>query len=112
MLETLPPDPVIILVRGPRQYGKSTRLELELQQTLREHGRGSAYFFNGDDLEDDEDLEARILALIPMFRPDAGVKRLFVDEISAVPNWERALKRVADRGELRDVLVVTTGTRP
>jgi len=39
------------------------------------------------------------------------VKRLFVDEISAVPRWERALKRLADRGELRQVLVVTTGSK-
>lgn len=46
-----------------------------------------------------------------MFRPDARLKRLFIDEISAVPKWERALKRLADRGELRHVLVVTTGSR-
>ncbi|GMR23766.1 MAG: hypothetical protein BMS9Abin37_2230 [Acidobacteriota bacterium] len=28
-----------------------------------------------------------------------------------MPRWERALKRIADRGELRHVLVVTTGSR-
>jgi len=110
-LDELPSKPGVILVRGPRQYGKSTWLELELRDTLEEHGRGSAYFLNGDDIADGDELESRILELVPVFNPDARVKRIFIDEISAVPRWERALKRVADRGDLRDVLVVTTGSR-
>lgn len=110
-LDDLPAQPGIILIRGPRQYGKSTWLELQLRRTLQDYGPGSAYFLNGDDLEDHEELEARLLALLPLFKPRAGVKRLFIDEISAVPNWARALKRVADRGEIRDVLIVTTGSK-
>jgi len=43
--------------------------------------------------------------------PKAAVQRLFIDEVSAVPNWERALKRIADRGQLRNVLVITTGSK-
>jgi len=39
------------------------------------------------------------------------VRRLFIDEITAVDHWERALKLLVDRGELRRVLVVTTGFR-
>src|SRR5207249_9932670 len=42
---------------------------------------------------------------------DAPVRRLFIDEITAVDDWESGLKRVLDRGELRRVLVVTTGSR-
>jgi len=110
-LDELPVEPGIILIRGPRQYGKSTWLELELRETLEEYGGGSAYFLNGDDIADDDELEERIVAIVPLFNPGARVKRLFIDEISAVPRWERALKRIADRGELRGVLVVTTGSR-
>lgn len=110
-LDELPAEPGIILIRGPRQYGKSTWLELKLKETLEENGRGSAYFLNGDDIADDDELAARIAEISPSFNPDARSKRLFIDEISAVPRWERGLKRVYDRGELRDVLVVTTGSR-
>jgi predicted AAA+ superfamily ATPase len=39
------------------------------------------------------------------------VRRLFIDEITAVADWERGLKRALDRGWLRAVLVVTTGSR-
>lgn len=110
-LEELPANPGIILIRGPRQYGKSTWLELELRDSLEVNGRGSAYFLNGDEITNEEELENRIGELVPMFRPDAPLKRLFIDEISAVPKWERALKRLADRGALREVLVITTGSK-
>jgi predicted AAA+ superfamily ATPase len=100
-LDELPGEPGILLIRGPRQYGKSTWLELALRDTLLQNGPGSAYFLNGDDIADEGDLERQISTLLPLFRPDARVKRLFVDEISAVSRWERTLKRLADRGELR-----------
>src|SRR5262249_53007421 len=86
-LDALPDEPGIILVRGPRQYGKSTWLELELRDTLEAHGPGSAGFLNGDDVTDAHELESRIVDLLATLRPDATVKRLFIDEISAVPNW-------------------------
>lgn len=110
-LDELPTEPGIILIRGPRQFGKSTWLELELRHTLEEHGAGSAYFLNGDDITDADELEMRVLEVVSLFRPEASVRRLFIDEISAVPSWERALKRIADRGQLRNVLVITTGSR-
>ncbi|MCK4304996.1 MAG: ATP-binding protein, partial [Candidatus Eisenbacteria sp.] len=40
-----------------------------------------------------------------------SVRRLFVDEITAVADWERAVKMLADAGELRRVLLVTTGSK-
>jgi predicted AAA+ superfamily ATPase len=110
-LDKLPAEPGVILIRGPRQYGKSTWLELRLRETLEDNGRGSAYFLNGDDIADEGELEARITEIVQSFNPDAKSRRLFIDEISAVPRWERALKRVSDRGELKGVLVVTTGSR-
>ena len=46
-LDESPREAGIILIRGPRQFGKSTWLELEIKQTLEMHGAGSAYFLNG-----------------------------------------------------------------
>src|ERR1700722_19877994 len=65
------------------------------------YGAGSAYFLYGDDITDADELETRVLEVVSLFRPKAAVQRLFIDEISAVPNWERALKLIADRGQLR-----------
>jgi uncharacterized protein len=110
-LDRLPLDPGVILVRGARQYGKSTWLEAAMRDTVREHGPGTAFFLDGDYLRDADHLAAEVSRLAAAYRADAPVRRLFIDEITTVADWERGLKRVLDRGELRRVLVVTTGSR-
>ena len=40
-LDALPEEPGIILVRGPRQYGKSTWLEQQILATVKRFGPGS-----------------------------------------------------------------------
>lgn len=109
-LDELTVDPGVILVRGPRQYGKSTWRELQLCETVRTFGPGAALYANGDETPDAEALVTRIRDLLGLFDPRSKVRRLFVDEITAVPQWQRALKRLADEGALRRVLVVTTGS--
>jgi predicted AAA+ superfamily ATPase len=110
-LDSLPEEPGVILVRGARQYGKSTWLEAELRRTVEEHGAGSGLYLNGDEIRDAEELAERIRTLASLFAGKAPVRRLFIDEITAVKGWERGLKRVLDAGELRSVLVVTTGSK-
>lgn len=110
-LERLPAEPGVVLVRGARQYGKSTWLESQIAETLSEFGPGTAFYLNGDVIADADALAREIRGLIGLFRADAPVRRLFIDEISAVDAWEVALKRVIDAGELREVLVVTTGSK-
>ncbi len=109
-LEKLPEEPGVLSIRGARQYGKSTWLESAVRSTVETFGPGSALMLDGDDIRDDEHLSHELRKLSALFRPEAAVKRLFIDEITAIRNWQRGLKRVLDRGELRDVLVVTTGS--
>jgi predicted AAA+ superfamily ATPase len=110
-LEDLPQEGGTLLIRGPRQYGKSTWLEMELRKSVREFGPGSAIYLNGDALSDRDSLTETLRSLIPMFRSAAPVKRIFIDEITAVKDWQRSLKTLLDAGELRDVLIVSTGSR-
>ena len=56
-LPTLPLEEGILLIRGPRQYGKSTWLEQQAYNTVREFGRGSALYLNGEDMIDQFMLE-------------------------------------------------------
>jgi predicted AAA+ superfamily ATPase len=110
-LAALPAEPGVLLIRGSRQYGKSTWLEAAIRDTVRKHGPGTAFFLDGDYLRDADHLAAEVSRLASAFRSDAPVRRLFIDEITAVGEWERGLKRVLDRGELKRVLVITTGSR-
>lgn len=110
-LEKLPTDPGLIVIRGPRQYGKSTWLDINLRRSVQDFGKGSAYYLNGDELADAEALASQMHSLYTAYHPDAKIRRLFIDEITAVPQWEKAVKRLIDQGLFRDVLIITTGSK-
>lgn len=110
-LPLLPTEPGVIFIRGPRQYGKSTWLEEQIAITIQSFGAGSALYLNGDELLDYRDLHQQIRAVIGLFSPKTGIKRLFIDEITAVENWQKAVKRLLDAGELRDILLISTGSK-
>ncbi len=110
-LTELPEEPGAILIRGARQYGKSTWLQRMIEETVRSYGGGTAFYLDGDEIRNQDDLREQIRTLVPLYRTGAPVRRLFIDEITAVRNWEAVLKLLIDRGELRDVLIVTTGSQ-
>lgn len=110
-LPELPDGPGLVVIRGPRQCGKSTWLEGALRDSIAHNGPGSAWYLNGDELRDADDLARAAAELVPLFAPERRPHRLFVDEVTAVAGWERAFKRLADEGVLRSVLVITTGSR-
>ncbi len=109
-LNALPEESGVILIRGPRQYGKSTWLEGKIASTIREFGKGTALYLNGDEIKDYHELLKEIRIILGLFS-GSSIKRLFIDEITAVKDWERAIKRLVDAGELKDVLLVTTGSK-
>jgi len=110
-LNELPAEPGILLIRGARQYGKSTWLEQEIYNTIKKFGAGTAFYLNGEYLLEADKLELAIQDLLPLFPKNALVKRIFIDEITAIPNWEIALKRLADSGKLSKILIITTGSK-
>ncbi len=110
-LESLPELPGVILIRGARQYGKSTWLQQQIKDTILNYGHGTAFYLNGDELRNENAMIERIRSLVGMYDKNAPVRRLFVDEITAIDNWQRGLKLLLDAGELRKILVVTTGSK-
>jgi len=110
-LESLPERPGVILVRGARQYGKSTWMQQQIAGTIEQFGPGTAFYLNGDTLRDARALVEAIQRLVPLYAAKAPVRRLFIDEITAIRDWQRGLKGLLDSGQLRRVLVVTTGSR-
>lgn len=110
-LKELPTQPGILLIRGPRQYGKSTWLEQQILQTIKTFGAGSAFYLNGDFLVDANALSEQLIDLAVSFDKQVKVKRIFIDEITNIPDWETILKRLVDNGTLRNILVITTGSK-
>lgn len=110
-LPALPREPGIITIRGPRQYGKSTWLEQQVANTITEFGPGSALYLNGDEITNHVALMNEIRLVARLFKPGITVKRLFIDEITAVDHWQKSIKRLADAGELKEILLVATGSK-
>ena len=109
-LNHLPEDPGVLMIRGPRQYGKSTWLEGALKKSVETFGPGTAFYLNGDLLLTVDRLEQAISDLLPAYSSNSNIKRLFIDEITAIPTWELAIKRLADQGKIQDILIITTGS--
>ena len=109
-LETLPLDPGLITIRGARQSGKSTWLELQLRETVETFGNGSAFFLNGDAIYSHQEFESALLDLERRFLKKAKVNRIFIDEITQIKNWERVIKRLVDAGHLKKILIISTGS--
>jgi len=110
-LDEVPKEPGMIFIRGPRQYGKSTWLEQQIKQTIEEFGPGSAYYLNGDEIRNDQALVDAVRDILPLYDSRTKTHRLFIDEITAIGNWTRGMKRLLDGGELKQTLVVTTGSK-
>lgn len=110
-LDELPTEPGLITLRGPRQYGKSTWLDINLRNSIHDFGGGSAFYLNGDELASADDLVREMTDLYSAYSVQAKVKRLFIDEITAISEWEKGIKRLIDQGLFRDVLIVTTGSK-
>lgn len=109
-LDILPLESGLITIRGARQIGKSTWLEFQIFKTLQEFGSGSAFFLNGDYIYSHDEFEKELLHLESSFNKNVKVKRLFIDEITQIKDWQRVIKRLIDAGHLKDVLIVTTGS--
>ncbi len=110
-LKELPQEPGLLLIRGARQMGKSTWLEEKLYKTLSDFGKASAFYLNGDFLSSVDHLANEVSDLVRLFPKNNPIKRIFIDEITAISDWENAIKRLYDMGITRDILIITTGSK-
>ncbi|MBD3239091.1 MAG: AAA family ATPase [Chitinivibrionales bacterium] len=100
--------PGIVIVRGPRQVGKSTFLSQFCQKCLAE-GVAPRHLA----LLDAENYDTRQELQFDMnefLKPDETFRVLCIDEVTSVPNWWKAIKVLADRGLFDNALAVLTGS--
>lgn len=102
--------PGIYIITGGRQVGKTTTLKLIIRQLLWEQriSPQQLYYLPCDTISD----FSQLLFEIEEFRQslDPGPFVLFVDEITYVKDWERAIKSLADAGFFTRGSIVITGS--
>lgn len=97
---------------GPRQVGKTLLTLLFIKKKLlsKIDPRG-IFYFSCDEVSDFREL-GEILDSYLSFRESHGLKRsyIFLDEITFVDDWWRALKSRIDKGKLKNDSVYVTGS--
>ncbi|AAD35701.1 conserved hypothetical protein [Thermotoga maritima MSB8] len=104
--------PGIYTIRGPRQVGKTTFLKLYIRKLLRDGVKPSnIFFFTCDAVKDRFELIETMKAYFQIFERKAGETRyLFIDEITAVEDWQKSIKYLVDIGLLENSLLILTGS--
>ncbi|MCD6384084.1 MAG: ATP-binding protein [Thermoplasmata archaeon] len=96
-------------IYGPRQVGKTTAIKILIHRLLKEVDRRAIFYYSCDELTDFKELGA-VLDNYLSARDEWGIKTsyIFLDEITFVEEWWRALKSRIDRGVFRrDVLTLS-----
>ncbi len=96
---------------GPRQVGKTTALKILIHKLLEERDPKSIFYFACDEVSDFYEL-GEIIDSYLSYRESWGVKSsiIFLDEITFIEEWYRALKSRIDRMVFRNDVLVITGS--
>ncbi len=99
-------------IYGPRQVGKTTMIKLIIKNLLHEVRPEAIFYYSCDLLTDYEEL-IDVLKRYIKIKEERGIKTsyIFLDEITYVNDWFRAIKYGIDRGGLfKDDVITITGS--
>lgn len=103
----------ILTLRGPRQVGKTTFLKLLIRRLLLKERipRESIFFYPCDRVKDYNQLYEILISYLQFVKSRLKSQfYIFLDEISFVKEWQRAVKSLADEGSLKRVTLLLTGS--
>jgi len=102
----------IFTIRGPRQIGKTTLVKLIIKSLVEEGVNEKAVFYATCDVIIDHIELLELVRGYLEFADSTNVheKYIFLDEISGIENWQKAIKLLVDSGELDDACLVLTGS--
>lgn len=106
MLESLPIEPGIFTITGGRQVGKTTLLKQWMARFLATGTPPSTIFYLSGELIDDHHSLVRIIHDILSDCPN--LKYLIIDEVTYIRHWDKAVKFLADAGQLDDITLMLT----
>jgi len=101
----------IYSLRGPRQVGKTTLVKLEIRQVLKLVPKWNVMYYSFE-LENSPRDVVNVINEYFNRTKNTKIERRFIylDEISNVPDWQKAIKKLKDQGKLKDCTVIATGS--
>ncbi len=103
---------VVYTLRGPRQVGKTTLLKSLISDLLDKVPDPRLVFYYTCDLVDNpKELVNTVNSYLESTRSERKQRAyLFLDEISSVRDWQKAIKHLSDTGKLANATVILTGS--
>jgi len=109
--KTIENEEVIYVLRGPRRVGKTTLLKLRIQSLLNQGVTPeNIFYYPCDALETPNQLTTILDAYLSTMRKKDEWTYLFIDEISMLKDWQRAIKLLIDAGRFKNCTVILTGS--
>jgi hypothetical protein len=96
-------------LRGPRQVGKTTTAKRLIEQLL-QRGERRVFYYSFDLETDNTAIPLIIQQAKTAADPGEGPWYLFLDEVTAIPDWQRGIKFAWDQGLIRNDFVLCTGS--
>ena len=110
VVETLSLDPFSLnFIFGPRQVGKTTAVKIIIHRLLEKTDRRAVFYYSCDEITDFREL-GEVLDNYLSAREEWGIETsyIFLDEVTFVEEWWRAIKSRIDQGRFRrDVLTLS-----
>lgn len=100
--------PAVYTIRGPRQVGKTTAVKLMIERSLDLSQDGVLY--HSFDLETEPQAIIDVVQSARRFRPRIRRWRFFLDEVSGVRGWQKAVKWLRDNTPAGGDTFVLTGS--
>lgn len=102
----------IYTLRGPRQVGKTTLLKLIIKEMLEKGVSPRRLFYYSCDLVEGP---SQLVEIIQQYLESTDFiteysRYIFLDEVSAIQNWQRGVKHLVDLGKLVNATVIMTGS--
>lgn len=96
---------------GPRQVGKTTAIKLLVAELLKTRPAESIFYYSCDEVSDHRELGEVLDGYLASSAARGRKGRaVFLDEVTSVRDWWRALKSRIDDGSLRGDTVTVTGS--
>lgn len=108
------PDDIIYTIRGPRQVGKTTLIKIQIRDLLLNEATPpwDIFYYALDLVQTPQE----IVDIFETYQKLTRTRRkgrcfIFLDEVTSVPNWQKAIKSLVDANKLKNCTVLATGSQ-
>jgi len=102
---------VVYSIRGPRQVGKTTLIKLMIRELLKTSFHLNIMYYACDLVKDSIALKEVLETYLDWIRGQNKEKAyIFLDEISAVKDWQKTIKQFIDMHGNRNMTILLTGS--